>query len=268
MQNIIIKGKAEEILKKIKTESIDMVMTSPPYDNLRSYNECGFTFDIFKQIAKELYRVIKKGGVIVWVVSDETIKGSESGTSFRQALYFKEIGLRLHDTMIWNKNNSHYPSGANSLRYTNVFEYMFILSKGRPKTTNLIMDKKNKTANTKRYNNSRRCIKNNKDFIIPASRIIKIVKEFGIRFNIWNIHPSVKKVKHPAVYPEELVNDHIITWSNEGDVVLDCFAGSGTTLLVAKKLNRKYIGIELNEEYIKIINQRLADNNPQSADKK
>jgi DNA modification methylase len=259
MKNTIIKGRAEEVLKNIKSNSIDMVMTSPPYDNLRSYNDCKWDFDIFKKVSDELFRVIKDGGVIVWIVSDATIKGSETGSSFKQALYFKKIGLRIHDTMIWNKNNTTYPSGIKSLRYSNVFEYMFILSKGRPKTTNLIMDKVNKSAGKmSAFNTTRISIKNNKDVVEYKYKKIKKINEFGVRYNIWDICSSNKKIKHPAMYPEKLVNDHIITWTNPGDVVLDCFAGSGTTLLVAKKLKRNYIGIELNEEYIDIINKRLS----------
>jgi len=257
----VIQGKSQEVLKHIKTESIDMVLTSPPYDNLRSYHNCTWNFDIFKEIAKELSRVIKKGGVIVWIVSDATIQGSESGSSFKQALYFKELGLRLHDTMIWNKLNSTYASGIHSVRYTNVFEYMFILSKGRPKTINLIKDKINKTAGKSLiYNTTRMRQIDGKDVRDTLYKKIKITDKFGIRFNIWDIcQARGNKIahKHPAIFPEKLAEDHIITWSNKGDIVLDCFAGSGTNLKMAKKLGRRYVGIELNKEYIDIINKRL-----------
>ena len=132
--NSLYIGNSIDILKNIKEESIDMVITSPPYDNLRSYSNCKWDFEVFKEVANGLSRVLKKGGVIVWVVGDQTIKGTESGSSFIQALYFKEIGLRIHDTMIWNKQSSPFPSGSKSVRYTDSFEYMFIFSKGKPKT--------------------------------------------------------------------------------------------------------------------------------------
>jgi DNA modification methylase len=131
--NKIICGDCLEVMKKIPDGSVDLVLTSPPYDNLRTYN--GYNFD-FEGIAKELHRVTKDGGVIVWVVGDATIKGSETGTSFKQALYFKEIGFNLHDTMIYHKNN--YPPLTHN-RYEQCFEYMFVFSKRYLKSFNPIM---------------------------------------------------------------------------------------------------------------------------------
>lgn len=235
----IIQGDSAKKLKEIDAKSIDLTVTSPPYDNMRTYN--GFTFD-FETIAKELYRVTKQGGVVVWVVGDQTINGSESGTSFKQALYFKEIGFNLHDTMIWEKNSSTFPSNENSIRYTQIFEYMFIFSKGKPKTINLIDDKKNKWAG-------------HKDF---SGILKKPVPECSVRNNIWKITTSFNdKTDHPAVFPEQLASDHIYSWSNEGDVVLDPFMGSGTTAKMALLLNRKFIGIELSKEYCEIARNRI-----------
>ena len=256
--NKLYLGNCIEVMKSIEDESVDMVITSPPYDNLRSYNGCSWNFDVFKKVAQGLKRVLKKEGVIVWIVNDQTINGTESGTSFKHALYFKEIGLRLHDTMIWEKYCSNYPSGSHSLRYTNIFEYMFILSKGRPKNTNLIRDKPNKYAGKKlNWNNNKRYNIKGEDISIKVDTMVEI-KDFGIRNNIWKIKPDhIDKSKHPAKYPENLVKDHILTWSNKGDIVLDCFAGSGTSLKVANVLERRFIGIELNEEYMNIIENRL-----------
>ena len=132
--NKIIQGDCLEVMKSIPDKSIDMVLTSPPYDNLRDYK--GYTFN-FEGIAQEIYRVLKDGGVCVWIVGDATIKGSETGTSFRQALYFKEIGFNLHDTMIWYKTNPMPYIKKNC--YTPCFEYMFVFSKGKPNTFNPIM---------------------------------------------------------------------------------------------------------------------------------
>lgn len=230
---------------------IDLVVTSPPYDNLRKYN--GYDFD-FESIAKELYRVIKDGGVLVWVVGDATHKGSESGTSFKQALFFKEIGFRLHDTMIYEKNSASYPAHRKSTRYTQIFEYMFVFCKDRIKTHNLICDKKNKWAGYK-------------DF---SGKLKNPVPEFSPRNNIWKYTTSFNdKTNHPAVFPEELAQDHILTWSNEGDLVYDPLGGSGTVAKMSILNNRRWIISEVSEEYVNEANERLKsfmtpDNNSKS----
>jgi len=237
-----------EGMRQMEAESIDLTVTSPPYDNLRAYN--GYCFD-FENIARELYRVTKQGGVVVWVVNDATINGNETGTSFKQALYFKECGFNLHDTMIWEKDTFTFPQKT---LYRDVFEYMFILSKGVPKTINLISDRRNKYAGTVTHGTER-----NKDGTTSRKSCSgKIISEYGVRFNVWHI-PGQKnnETDHPAVFPEKLARDHIWTWSNEGDIVLDPFMGSGTTAKVARALNRHYIGFEISAEYCDIIRKRL-----------
>lgn len=237
-------------MKTLGDNSIDMVLTSPPYDNLRTYN--GFTFD-FEGIAKELYRVTKQGGVVVWVVGDATIKGSETGTSFKQALYFKEIGFNLHDTMIYRKSNR---PPLNHPRYEQEFEYMFVFSKGRPKNVNLITTR---CLNAGKINGG--TARNGGSDILQkkhgAGKPCKETKPLG---NIWSYAVGVEKDNkgiHPAIFPEKLAEDHILSWSNAGDIILDPMAGSGTTLKMAKKNNRNYVGIEISPEYIDIINKRL-----------
>ncbi len=231
--------------------SIDMILTSPPYDNLRLYNWFEFNF---RTIALQMYRILKKWWVLVWVVGDSTLKWSESGTSFKQALYFKEIGFNLHDTMIFEKSGIPFPS---SVRYNQSFEYMFVFSKGKPKTINLIRDKKNVMAGESRNTAKYRT----KDWHTKACSWT--IAEYGIRNNIWRYKTanssSTDKIayKHPAIFPEQLAEDHILTWSNEGDIVLDPMAGSWTTLKMAHKNNRNYIWIEISEEYCSIINARL-----------
>ena len=250
----VIQGDCCEVMKTLKDNSIDLTVTSPPYDNLRTYN--GYTFD-FEGIAKELFRVTKQGGVVVWVVGDATIKGSETGTSFKQALYFKEIGFNLHDTMIWSKQ-TFTATGALKTRYAQTFEYMFILTKGNVTTFNPMKDRKNVTyGRGKKHSTVRQADGTTK----PISSQGKKIAEFGQRFNVWNINTEVSNLlrKHPAQFPEKLAEDHILSWSNEGDTVLDPMAGSGTTLKMAKKNNRNYIGIEISEGYIDIINKRLAE---------
>lgn len=242
-------------LSMIEDESVDMVLTSPPYDNIRNYN--GYDFD-FERISKELFRVIKKGGVVVWVVNDQTIKGSESGTSFKQALYFKELGFNIHDTMIWAKDTFSFPDPT---RYHQSFEYMFVLSKGRPKSINLIQDRKNKWAGTTVHGTSRYT---DGTVYRKSNHNKSSVKELGHRFNIWEI-PSEKsnKTGHPAVFPEQLAEDHIMSWSNKGDLILDIFMGSGTTAKACIKLGRDFIGFEISQEYVKIANERIKDTKKQ-----
>lgn len=235
--NTVYCGNCLEVLKGFPENCINLTVTSPPYDNLRSYN--GYEFD-FEGIARELFRVTANGGVVVWVVGDATDKGSETGTSFRQALYFKEIGFNLHDTMIYEKNSPAFPARASSNRYTQIFEYMFVFSKGKPKC-NLICDKPNKWAG-------------HKDF---SGKLKNPVPDFSPRNNIWKYTTSFNGVKHPAPFPEKLAEDHILTWSNPGDLVLDPMAGSGTTLRAAKKAGRNYIGIEISEEYCRTIEDSL-----------
>jgi len=243
-------GDCLEVMKSMDSNSIDLTVTSPPYDNLRTYN--GYTFD-FEGIAQELYRVTKDGGVVVWIVGDATIKGSETGTSFRQALYFMECGFNLHDTMIWNKPNFSNPSKT---RYHQIFEYMFIFSKGKNKTFNPIKDKKNKYLTCVGKNTMR----------LANGELIEVKKnvgsEFGMRTNVWNMNTvgqemMCKRPPHPAMFPEKLAHDHIISWSNEGDTIFDCFLGSGTTGKMAKQLNRNFIGIEISQEYLDIAKERI-----------
>ena len=238
-------------MKTLPDNSVDLTVTSPPYDNLRTYN--GYVFD-FEGIAKELYRVTKKGGVVVWVVGDATIRGSETGTSFKQALFFKEIGFNLHDTMIWEKTNP-MPK-IKTKRYFDVFEYMFIFSKGQPKTLNPIMvDCK---LGGKEYHSTCKNIggergRTKKNFILNKQRY---------KNNIWQNAVAQNKTRHPAIFPEQLARDHIISWSNEGDTVLDPMLGSGTTGKMAKILNRHFIGIDISREYLDIAKRRIEETDP------
>ena len=245
-------------MKLLDDCSVDLTVTSPPYDNLRTYK--GFEWD-FKATAKELYRVTKQGGVIVWVVGDATIKGSETGTSFRQALYFKEIGFNLHDTMIWLKPNPT-PTDPKCLRYYNAFEYMFIFSKGKPKTCNYIKEKSKNAGKEFGSAPMKRADGSNRDDRTEKLKGVKI-KDYKIKSNVWEyaIGSGVSKdkiaFKHPAIFPEQLAQDHILSWSNEGDVVLDPFMGSGTTAKMALLNNRHFIGFELSQEYCKIAEKRI-----------
>lgn len=238
-----------DTMARMKDNFIDLTVTSPPYDNLRTYN--GYSFD-FESIAKELYRVTKQGGVVVWIVGDATIKGSETGTSFKQALYFMECGFRLHDTMIWNKGKFS-AVGSLKTRYAPVFEYMFVFAKGKLKTFNPIKDRENITFGQKISGN----IRQKDGSMKPKSTIGKITAKYGQRFNIWNNAPKQGKNKHPAPFPEQLANDHIISWSNENDLIYDPFMGSGTTAKMAIINGRNWIGSEMSEEYCEIIEQRL-----------
>jgi len=252
-ENQIICGDAREILFQLPLCSVDLVVTSPPYDNLRDYK--GYSFD-FENIIKGLKNVLKTGGVIVWIVGDATIKGSETGTSFRQALYFMELGFNLHDTMIYQKFGCPFPE---TNRYYPQFEYMFIFSKGKPKNVNLLKDRKNKRAG-ERFDGStdRQPDGTTKPMSFNKTGREPIVKEYGVRWNIWQYQGQ--RVKgHPAPFPLQLAIDHIKSWSNEGDLILDPMCGSGTTCLAAKQLNRRFIGIEISKEYCMVAEKRLKD---------
>jgi len=247
LKNQIICGDCLEVMKTFPDKSIDMVLTSPPYDNLRTYK--GYTFN-FEGIAQEIYRVLKDGGVCVWVVGDATIKGSETGTSFRQALYFKEIGFNLHDTMIWKKTN---PIPLTHNRYEQHFEYMLVFSKGSPKTFNPIKipcATKGQIRNRKKSNKEEGSAVRNRDEVT-------ITKDKKIKGNVWEMPVSNTKFNHPAIFPEQLAQDHILSWSNEGDIILDPFAGSGTTCMAAKKIGRDFIGIEKEPDYVAIAEARI-----------
>lgn len=249
-------GNCLDVLPEIK--DIDLVLTSPPYDGLREYGGYSFQFD---KIAEHLTAGIKQGRNIVWIVGDGTVNGSESGTSFRQALKFMELGMKLHDTMIYEKPGPPFPDFN---RYYQVFEYMFIFSKGKPLVTNLIADRRNIYAGAPiaRLHGDRQA-----DGVVTENSAYRIAKdrktkEIGIRFNVWRMPTSASegnhlKTQHPATFPDRLSKDHILSWSNEGDTVLDPFLGSGTTLVACKELKRNGIGIEINPKYCEIAVKRL-----------
>jgi len=251
--NKIICGDCLEVVKDWPDNCVDLVVTSPPYGKLRDYK--GYDFN-FKLIAKQLFRIIKRGGMVVWIVGDETIDGNETGNSFRQALYFKKIGFSLHDTMIYAKRGFSNPSNN---RYHQIFEYMFVLSKGKLKTFNPIKDRRNiekhRGGDTKRQKDGT---------MLKGNKGGSILDYFGQRYNIWNYkigggNVSTNRIahEHPAIFPEKLAADHIISWSNENNIVLDPFCGSGTTCVATKMLGRKYIGIDISEKYCKISRKRL-----------
>lgn len=249
-------GDCLELLKHLDDGSVDLTVTSPPYDNLRSYNGNidQWCFAKFQEIAKELHRVTKPGGVVVWIVADATVKGSETGTSFKQALYFKDCGFNLHDTMIWRKVSPYQHKN----RYISCFEYMFVFSKDAPKTVNLIRDRKNKYAGDKSHGTERLA----SGVTRPRSETQRknVVAEYGARFNIWDIPGQRNRGQiHPAVFPERLIADHIISWSNPGDVVLDPFMGSGTTGVACIQTGRRFIGFEICDEYFNIARERIAN---------
>jgi DNA modification methylase len=255
--NKIYCGDNCDLLGQLPRDCVDLVVTSPPYDDLRTYG--GHTWD-FYGVAWQLKRVLKPGGVIVWVVADATKDGSETGTSMEQALHFKRLGLNLHDTMIWNKGSCRFPE---TNRYYQTWEYMLVVSKNKPKTTQLIADRKN-IYNGQRVARDRqirtcdgRMVENSAKRIDPNRKI----KEIGVRFNIWNDAVAAstdEKTGHPAMFPESLAKDHISSWSNPGDLVLDPFTGSGTTCKAAKELGRNFLGFEINPEYCKIAERRIA----------
>ena len=258
MQGInLMRGDCLDLVKNIPDGSVDLTVTSPPYDNLRSYNGNNDLWGehVWKGIIEELHRITADGGVVVWIVADATIKGSETGTSFKQALWAIDRGFNLHDTMIWNKGN-FTAVGALKTRYAPVFEYMFVFSKGKPKTFNPIMDRKNKHFGEKYHQTIRQKDGSTKD---GCGKGLKKISEFGQRHNVWLAHPEKSNSKrfHPAMFPEHLAAEHIISWSNEGDTVFDPFMGSGTTGAACLNTGRRFIGIEMDEGYFNIAKARI-----------
>jgi len=253
--NQIICGDCLEVMKGLPDKCIDLTVTSPPYDNLRTYN--GFVFD-FEGIAKELYRITKDGGVVVWVVGDRVINGSETLIPFNQALFFKQIGFNIHDTMIYQKNAMPFPEQT---RYIQCFEYMFVMSKGKPKSHNMI---KEPTRVANRIKNKKSCQRNKDGTTTPMK--YETGKNERNKWNVWVYEVGYNKTtkdkeafQHPAMFPEALARDHIISWSNKGDLVLDPFVGSGTTAKMALLNGRNYIGIDISEEYCEIAKKRVSN---------
>ena len=250
----LIHGDCNKEIPKLYEEGIqvDLTVTSPPYDNLRTYNNSlNWDFDIFKKVANNLYMITKEGGVVVWIVNDATIDGSETGTSFRQALYFKEIGFKLYDTMIFLKKN---PIPLTHRRYEQYFEYMFVLTKGKPTTFNPIM-LRSKQAGMKHCGTF---YKSDDDKLTQVEPYV--VKENKIKGNVFEYTVGNNgNYKHPAMFPLDLAKDHIISWSNPDDLVLDCFMGSGTTGLASLETDRNFIGIELEKKYYDIAVERCKD---------
>jgi len=251
----LLHGDCLELMKRLPDGSIDLTVTSPPYDNLRTYNGniSQWNFEKFKGIAEQLYRVTKDGGVVVWVVGDATIKGSETGSSFRQALYFKDLGFNLHDTMIYAKNGTG-ACGSN-LCYWQAFEYMFVLSKGKPNTVHRLTNGKPRSKGGMRSGRIKA------DGTAKMEMRSDATGKMQIRNNIWLYNVGFanadEKTGHPAVFPSELARDHILSWSNENDTVLDCFMGSGTTGVACVQTRRDFIGIELDDNYFEIAQKRI-----------
>lgn len=242
----LLHGDCLELMKTIPDQSVDLVITSPPYDNLRKYES--LSFQAFQNIASELKRALSDGGVVVWVVADATVNGSETGTSFKQALYFKEIGLNIHDTMIYH---SEKPPLTHN-RYEQKFEYMFVFSKGKPKTFNGLREK-SKHAGISRTKSTFRHDGEN----LKPNHSLKPVSETKLKGNVWSYQTGGKNYGHPAIFPLKLAEDHVLTWSNELDTVMDPFLGSGTTGVAAKNLSRNFIGIEKDDKYFEIAKKRI-----------
>lgn len=239
-----------ELMKSMDENSIDLTVTSPPYDELRDYN--GYTFD-FEGIAKGLFRVTKKGGIVVWVIGDKIKNGNKSLTSFKHALFFQSVGFNVHDVMIYRKKNTPF---MRSNAYTNGFEFMFILSRGSPKTFNPLK--------TKTVRQGQEMLPFNKKADGINKKTLGELKPEKTRTNIWEYAVGLGgstsdriAFQHPAIFPEKLAEDHILSWTNEGDVVFDPMCGSGTTLKMALINKRSYIGCDISEEYVELTKKRL-----------
>lgn len=253
--NEIICGNAVDVMERMPDCSVDLTVTSPPYDELRNYN--GYHFD-FEGIAENLFRITKKGGILVWVVGDKIKNGNRSLTCFKQAIFFQKIGFNVHDVMIYKKKNTPF---MRTNAYTNCFEFMFVLSKGKPKTFN--------SLKIKTIRQGQEMLPFNKGADGINKKILGELKPEKTMTNIWEyavgLHGTTSDkiaFKHPAVFPEKLAEDHIRSWTNRGDIVFDPMCGSGTTCKMALKNNRFYIGCDISREYVELTKKRLKMLNP------
>lgn len=259
--NIHLGDNVESLKTHIADHSIDLTVTSPPYDQMRDYKGHGWDFD---KLLEQLTRVTKPGGVVMWNVADQTVNGSETGTSFRQALKFLDVGWRLHDTMIYEKGNFSNPS---SNRYHQLHEYMFVFSRGAPKTFNPIKDKPTTGMNTADHARLSTFGKNTvrgKDGEMKERGKRREYADYGMRGNIWRMKTAGQEkpchaIAHPAKMPTAMAHDHIMSWSNPGDIILDPFSGSGTTGIEALKLGRQFVGMEIAQEYFDMMERELRD---------
>ena len=250
MIDTVIQGDCLDVMADMPDECVDLVVTSPPYDNLRSYH--GYTLDV-PAMVEQFKRIMKPGGVIVWVVGDATVKGSETGTSFRQALMFMDAGFNLHDTMIYEKLN---PIPQTHNRYEQSYEYMFVFSKGKPNTFNALTEPTIRSGKRERLH-GRTVLADNACRRPRALGDDLIIKPEKYRRNIFAYGIGGETSGHPAPFPEQLAADHIISWSNEGDLVFDPMCGSGTTLKMAERLNRHWYGCDISLEYCEIARERI-----------
>lgn len=238
-----------DFMAGMKAGTIPLTITSPPYDDLRDYR--GYSFP-FEDIARQLLRITSDGGVVVWVVGDK-INGGRSLTSFRQGVFFQEIGFSMHDVMIYQKKNTPF---MRSNAYTNCYEFMFVLSKGKPAIFNPL---KMKTA---RYGRERLVANKRADGV--NRKVWAELKQEKTRNNVWQYAVGLggttkDKIafEHPAVFPEKLAEEHVLSWSNPGDLVFDPMCGSGTVGKVALLNSREYLGTDISREYVKIAKKRL-----------
>ena len=254
-------GDCADVLPRLNV-SPALILTSPPYDALRDYGGYGFGF---ARVAEAIVGVMPDGGYLVWVVSDATKDGSETGTSYRQVLGFMERGLKLHDTMIYQRALPRYIKGEP--RYANTFEFMFVFVKGLSRVFHPICDSPNvyagktvkRSAQMREEDGSRTTT--NTHYGEPMK-----VATHSKRSNIWRYAtghgqsaPDMPSAhEHPAIFPLALARDHIRSWTNPGDLVLDPMAGSGTTLRAAKDLGRRFVGVEIHQPYWDLARKRLA----------
>ena len=251
----LMRGDCIKRMQEIEANSIDLTVTSPPYDDLRTYNDKieYWSEQKWRQLFQELFRVTKQGGVVVWIVGDATVNGSETGTSFKQALWAMYCGFSLHDTMIYAKNHCPFPEVN---RYYPSFEYMFVFSKEKPKTFNPISDRENKHGGNRFSGTDRMKDGSTRPMSYTRTGREPIIKKKGVRFNLWYFAKQHNK-EHPATFPKQLAHDHIISWSNKGDVVLDPLMGSGTTGMACMNAGRYFIGIEIDEDYFISAKKRI-----------
>lgn len=249
-----------EGMKKIPDNSVDIVVTSPPYDGIRDYN--GFNFDLH-ETGRGLIRILKEGGIVAMVIQDQTKNFGKTLTSFKTIIdWCDNIGFKLFECVIYRKHGSEGAWWTNRFRVDH--EYMPIFLKGeKPQYFNKenlkvpsIHGGKVMTGSGSRRTDGK-----------TNARVTRPINTMKCRGTIWNYlmagDKDPIKRQHPAPFPDQIPLDFIECFCPPGGVVLDPFMGSGSTAVAAKKLNRKYIGFDTSEEYIKIAHARLRNTETQ-----
>ena len=256
LKDKLIVGDCLNIMKKIEENTFDLIVFSPPYDSLRKYND--YTFDL-KKTGEQIFRVLKDGCLCAMVIQDQTKNFGKSLTSFRTAVdWVDRIGFKLFETVIYRK---HGIEGAWwNKRFRVDHEYIHLFLKGeKPRYFN-----KDPLRIPSKHGGKTMVGSGNRKTDGTTTKTTTIhVNKMKCRGTVWDYLNAGDKNKlkqqHPAVFPDKIPYDIISCFSPVKGLVLDPFVGSGSTCVMAKKLDRFYTGIDISSKYIEIAKKRLKE---------